>query len=180
MVELVTKKLRVVTKSTVETRGLGASVNIAYRSQSAKGAGHPTPAKRPRGFQPTNTLNQLSRPAAARGGGGGSGAKRGKRMAAAAAAGGGTGGGRRLQREVAMGIGAGVVSSGRVSRRQDPDPDPDADLDDEVEEIEEPLGRRGGGREQVPVSFFFGGGGLRECVGRPALVVVLRRRCSLK
>lgn len=140
-VELVTRKLRVVTKSTSETRGLGEAVAKAYREakgrQKASGA-----------FQPSNTLKQGSRPAPFRGIGGG---KRGKWLAAAAAQRGGGGGGGG---GAGGGMDRGAVSSGRVRRRQD--------SDDEVEEVEEPGGRRSDGHEQVCV----GGGaaGERESV----------------
>ena len=154
-VELRTNSLRVVAKSTRETRRLGAEIDEAYRNgprsgkadpkaKGRKGAGsQATPAKRPMAFFPTNTLGLVSRP----GFGGGGGGKRGKFMAAKAATG---GAGRGMQRGVGMGVSgvgvSGMVSSGKVRRRQGSGSD-----SEEVEEMEEPRSRRRSddGHEQV-------------------------------
>lgn len=152
-VELVTRRLRVVTKPTSEARAFGERVAEAYRKAKAR----PAPPKAPRAYRPSNTLGQGSRPAPAGpargGGGGGGGGKRSKLLMAAAAAAGGGGGGDAGG--AGGGMRRGAVSSGRVRRRQD--------SDDEVEEVEEPRGRRSDGREQVRVGGGGGKGGEGEC-----------------
>lgn len=109
---MASRKLRIVTPSTAESRGFAASVAEAARREvggsSGGGSGggcirrrgggrvYPSPSSsssKIRAFQPRNSLNNTSRPARATGGGGGgyglsltAVGKRGKRMAESAAA----------------------------------------------------------------------------------------------